>query len=249
MKAAKLNSFLACSYMAEYCVKSCRFNFFSLAFTSSEFDSLAELCSLFAPRLPVILFLVAPGLSPLPQTQYVLCCGFPPLPSSGIYTPVKLLGRKSDFWSKAEPAGQVNVKHNICADLWPNPTRFLIQGPFAPCPAGSGLGNAARDALVVPEPLSSSWEISKSLPQEFPRVWQHSANSDPGWAFWDQGRVLQGDCSRNLLCQSTLAETHSHSGHLSGGDGQIYGRLGKCWLMREEKCPMARAGEELSWQS
>lgn len=158
-----------------------------------------------------------------------MCCAVVSLPSlcSGIYTLVKLLGRKSDFWREAEPAGQVNVKHNICTDSWPNPTKFLIQGPFAPCPAGSGLGNAARDPLVVPEPLRSPWEISESLPQEFPRVWQHSANSDPGWAFWDQGRVLQGDCSRNLLCQGTLAETRSHSGHLSGEIGQNLWQVGQ----------------------
>lgn len=175
--------------------------------------------------------------------KHSVCCAvvFLPSLSSGIYTLVKLLGRKSDFWRKAEPAGQVNVKHNICTDLWPNPTKFLIQGPFAPCPAGSGLGNAARDPLVVPEPLRSSWE------NLFPR-------NSPGFGNTLQTVTLAGLFGiREGFCKGIAAEIscvrarwlrHCHTLVIFQGElGKIYGKLGKCWVIREEKCPMARAGE------
>lgn len=46
---------------------------------------------------------------------------------------------------------------------------------------------------------------------------------------------MQGDCSKNLLCQGTLAETLSYSGHLSGGAGENSWEVGQMLANKGEK--------------
>lgn len=198
---------------------------------------------------------------PLPAPSNTACrvCGvvwfFLSSLSSGIYTLVKLLGRKSDVWKKAEAggaAGWVNVKHSllICG-------KFLIQGPFAPCPAGSGVGKycqRSHGGHLVSEEL-----LGKSLSQEllgFGNAQRrgpcaaHAANSDPGWAFQD---IREGFCkgvAAKISCVRARWQRHSHTLVTFKWElGKIYQKLGKCWLVREEKCFVARAGEQLSWQN
>lgn len=113
---------------------------------------------------------------------------------------------------------------------------------------GLELGNAARDPRVVTESLRSSWEI-------FPGVTRALATlSDVALAQPElQTLTLAGLFGiREGFCKGIAAEIacvrarwwgHSHTLVTFEWElGKICGKLGRCWLLREEKCSVARTG-------
>lgn len=116
---------------------------------------------------------------------------------------------------------------------------------------GLELGNIARDPTVVTESLRSSWGnlFLRNYPgfgntQQRGSCTAHAASSDPGWAF--QG-IREGFCkgvAAKISCVRARWQRHSRTLVTFKWElGKIYQKLGKCWLIREEKCFVARAGE------
>lgn len=133
---------------------------------------------------------------------------------------------------------------------------FLCKDPLLDVLLDLELRNAARDPTVVTESLRSSWEIS------FPGVTGGLATlSDVAL---EQAMlqtltlagifgIREGFCkgvAAKISCVRACWQKRSHTLVTFEWElGKIYQKLGRCWLIREEECSMARAGEELNWQN